>query len=175
MACFVSQAPLCYELCNSSSLHVVVMIKIEFSSFYALNHKEFMYFLKKVCDNKSMKISLILIHSYDWGIETCRRCLLSSTSDKGLFGINRLWETQLVRPPVAQKAVHPCEYDKTSKHPELETTGKQKSMADFVQSTSMQISCGHVDWADGSWGWYSLPKPKRSELKIFKNVEELQN
>lgn len=35
-------------------------------------------------------------------------------------------------------------------------------------SVSVQASCGHVGWADGSWGWYSLPISECSELNIFK-------
>lgn len=51
MACSASKELLCSELCNSSSLHDVETIKTKFSSLYALNHQEFMYFLKiKILD-----------------------------------------------------------------------------------------------------------------------------
>lgn len=47
---------------------------------------------------------------------------------------------------MAQEAVHPCEYDKASKHPEPETAGEQKSIADLFKARVCRL---HVDmWTE---------------------------
>lgn len=51
MTCSASKAPLCYELCNSSSLRDVEMIKLNFlhriHRIFFFNHKEFICFFKE--------------------------------------------------------------------------------------------------------------------------------